>query len=519
MIWGPIRREFESTMPEKMDQDLPDPVRALTAPPCDRSAVDFESVLGEYLECVEAGGAVSPEAYLEKYPQFAEELREFFVNEGWLRDLHTPQPFFAEPIDRWIGREVGRYRITEVIGCGGMGIVYRAEDELLSRSVAIKLLASGSLASQEEIRRIRSEAAAVARLDHPHIVPIFEVGTEDGHPYLVMPLLPQDDLQKRLQHNPLEAQVAARLIYDITTAVVHAHERGVIHRDLKPANVLFSQDGRPLLADFGLAKGPRTDSLITVTGQVLGTPQYMSPEQATGNCANTPATDIYGLGAILYACLTRVPPHQGTTIAEVIRYVLEEEIIPPRNLNPTVPRELQAICIRCLQREPANRYGTASALLEDLQRYLKGEPTLAGRVGPLHAITRPLQRDSHHGVFQAWGPTLLGLGVIVFVAHLCMAFMHALDVRYLYAYYGPRMGMFACMLWLLVRVREGKFGPQSTTERPSGPFGPPTCFHSVQLTCCFGNGVYRLRRSFRCLRSFPVLGSLRPGDKRGEAVI
>jgi hypothetical protein len=277
------------------------------------------------------------------------------------------------------------YEIIEELGRGGMGVVYKARQVSLNRFVALKMILAGPYAGPEQLARFRVEAESVARLQHPGIVQIHEIGSHAGHSYLALEYVSGGTLARRCAGKPLPPAEAARLVEALARAVHYAHRRGVIHRDLKPGNVLLTEDGQPKIADFGLAKmldaGP--DSAIpsgpqTQSGAILGTPAYMAPEQAGGKRGSVgPAVDIYALGAILYECLTGRPPFQADSPVDVILKVATEEPAPPRRVEPGVPRDLEAVCLKCLHKEPAGRYASAAALGDDLSRFLAGEPTAA----------------------------------------------------------------------------------------------------------------------------------------------
>jgi serine/threonine protein kinase/outer membrane protein assembly factor BamB len=273
-------------------------------------------------------------------------------------------------------RYVGDYELIEEIARGGMGVVYRAKQASLSRVVAVKMILAGNLADESAVRRFRQEAAAAAALDHPHIVPIYEVGEQEGRHYFSMGYVPGSSLAERLKDGPLPANEAAQLVLTIAEAVQYAHDQGVIHRDLKPANILLDEQGRPRVTDFGLAKISSQDQSLTRTGQAVGTPGYMPPEQVQ-NGEIGPTADVYALGAILYALLTGRPPFQAATPLDTMLQVIAAEPASPRMLNPAVPRDLETIALKCLEKRTEWRYQTARDLANELQRFLEGEPISA----------------------------------------------------------------------------------------------------------------------------------------------
>jgi WD40 repeat protein/serine/threonine protein kinase len=324
--------------------------------------------------------------------------------------------------------DFGEYQLISELGRGGQGVVYRARQKKLNRIVALKCIPVGQFASTERVKRFRLEAEAAARLDHPGIVPVFEVGLRDGFCFYSMKLMDGGRLDQLPHGQPLPPRRAAELLVAISRTVHYAHQRGILHRDLKPANILLDSQGRPHLTDFGLARLVDQESTLTRTIGILGTPSYMAPEQALGGnvlgdssaaesgpasapdggrsvkarsglaprrepSEMTTAADVYGLGAVLYYVLTAVPPFAGGTTFETVRLVIETEPRKPSLLNPAVDRDLETICLKCLEKEPRRRYGSAEALAEELERWLRGEPILARPVGQAERVWRWCRRN------------------------------------------------------------------------------------------------------------------------------
>jgi serine/threonine-protein kinase len=371
-------------------------------------AEELDDVILAYVEAAEAGQSPDRAAWLARYPQFAAELSAFFADQDQFSSLvapiraETPRPSSSRlpeavvldaPAPLPAGCVVGGYELLEEIASGGMGVVYKARHRTLGRVVALKMIRAGSLAMPEDVARFRLEAEAAANLDHPNIVPIYDVGEHEGQPYFTMKLIDGGSLSSR---GKTGSRAAARLVAAVARAVHHAHQRGILHRDIKPANILLDPQGQPHVTDFGLAlrlsAASSTGSALTPLGLTqkgiaVGTPGYMAPEQANGPKKRvTVAADVYSLGAVLYELLTGRPPFRGETALETLVQVLEQQPPRPRALAPKVPRDLEAVCLKCLDKDPARRYPGAAALADDLQRFVDGQPVLArpaGRAGRL----------------------------------------------------------------------------------------------------------------------------------------
>src|SRR5438270_1280667 len=298
--------------------------------------------------------------------------------------------------------DLGDYELLEEIGKGGQGVVYRARQKSLNRTVALKVIGLGQWATKAHLKRFRLEAEAAASLEHPCIVPIYEVGKRGGACYFSMGLVDGGQLDAVAKREPMPLRHAAELIAKLARTVHYAHERGILHRDIKPGNILLDAKGEPHLTDFGLARLVETESTVTRTMEVLGTPSYMAPEQAVGNnAAVSSITDVYGLGAVFYQLLTGHPPFAGGTTYETIKLLLETEPRQPRRLNPIVDRDLSTICLKCIEKDPKRRYSSALALAEDLEHWLKHEPVLARRTGIFARGKKWVQRNPTSAVLAA----------------------------------------------------------------------------------------------------------------------
>jgi len=332
--------------------------------------------------CLQCGAAIS-ESSLQAYcPKCLINLAETVAHKA------APRAYVAEATGKeLLGRTFGDYELLEKIGEGGMGMVFKARQAELKRTVAVKMLRSGALASDAEVKRFWVEAQAAARLQHPNVVAIHDIGEQDGRLFFAMEYIPGRSLAEVVRRTPIAAGRAARYVKTIAETIHYAHQQGLLHRDLKPANVLIDANDKPRITDFGLAKDIAFDSTLTAPGMVLGTPSYMSPEQAAGRHKElTPASDVYSIGAILYDLLTGRPPFRAETPLDTLRQVVDTAPAAPRLVNPQVPRDLETICLKCLHKDPEHRYQTASELADDLGRFLRREPiqarppSIAGRV-------------------------------------------------------------------------------------------------------------------------------------------
>jgi WD40 repeat protein/tRNA A-37 threonylcarbamoyl transferase component Bud32 len=346
--------------------------------------------------CQSCGAALADNGSGENY------CASCFLKQGLLSSVGTQPP---TPVVEGPPPVFGSYELLEEIGRGGMGVVYKARQHSLKRTVAIKLLVSGAYSSESLLRRFQIEAESAASLQHPGIVAIYEFGENEDQPFYAMELVEGRNLSEVSGGKPLEPRRAADYVRITAEAVHYAHSRGILHRDLKPSNVLIDQNDRPRITDFGLAKQMSAKSDVTAVGQMLGSPNYAPPEQAAGKDVGV-TSDVYSLGGLLYNLLTGRPPFMAGTVQETLRLVYETDPIPPRTLNPDVPRDLDTICLKCLEKDPARRYATAQALADELNRFLKGEPILARPVSPAEQAWRWCRRH----------PALASLAATVVVA-------------------------------------------------------------------------------------------------------
>jgi eukaryotic-like serine/threonine-protein kinase len=405
-------------------------------------AVLIEQLAGDHA----SGTAADVDAVARAHPELADELRELWAVAQFAHiarepvlapnDTHTFVEALTESTPTSLPRTFGDFELIEEVGRGGMGVVYKARQLSLNRTVALKMVREAHLATDADRARFRTEAEAAAKLKHANIVTVYEVGNVGGQAYLCMEFVGGRTLAEKVRADgPLPPRAAAHLVAQIARAVASAHDAGIIHRDLKPSNILLAVDEpevsgssasglrgpllQPKVSDFGLAKRTDKSDSLTRTGAVVGTPSYMSPEQAAGRKDITPAADVYALGAILYELLTGRPPFQAAHPVDTLLLVLEQEPVPPRYLNPTVDRELEMICLKCLQKPAELRYPSAAALASDLEAHAAGRPVNAAPSGLRFFLARVFRETHHADVLENWGKLWMWHSAMIFL--LCFA--------------------------------------------------------------------------------------------------
>lgn len=452
--------------------------------------IDHDELLAELLESclqrVRAGQPADLESVIVRHPQLATDLRELWAaavlaEEFAIGDDTLDGPFASacEPTtvrvplhESHLPRPFGDYLLLEELGRGGMGVVYRAHQQSLDRTVALKMILRNDLASSVDVARFRAEAESAARLQHPHIVPVYEVGEIDRQPYFSMQLIEGTTLARHLFAGPLPGPAAAELLLPVCQAIAAAHRGGVLHRDLKPSNILIDEAGRPYVSDFGLAKRVSTSSVenrqmaaLTQTGAILGTPEYMAPEQAAGNRGEIgTATDVYSLGTMLYAMLTGRPPFQSASPVDTVLMVLEQEPLPPRLINPQADPDLEMIVLKCLQKPADLRYPTADALTADLRAYLANEPIAARSSQFTQILTRAFRETHHAVVLENWGLLWIWHSLVLLVLCLLTNLMQWQEVTSRLPYLGMwtvGLSAWAAIFW---RIRR-RAGPITFVER------------------------------------------------------
>lgn len=413
-----VCQRFEASWRDGQPAKLEEVLRAVSDK--DRTPVFVELLHLEIEYRGKRGESPDEQTYVDRFPEYSGVVQEVFARRlsgstSRIGDIRSTD-FGSRP-------NIPGYVIERPLGRGGMGAVFLAQSQALGRRVAIKIIAYTD-DSEQIAKRFQIEAEAIAKLQHPNIVQIFEIGESEGRSFLVLEFLSGGSLKERLKESPPTPGDTARLILELARAIHLAHLHGIIHRDLKPSNVLFAADGQPKITDFGLAKLTQSSVDATTTGQILGTVQYMSPEQASTSQVSAVA-DVYALGAILYEMLTGQPPFTGGSPIEILNRLTTDEVIRPRKLRPYVPPDLEAICLKCLEKEPAHRYGSADRLADDLDRFLRGEPV---RARPINGLVRTMKWVRRHPAVAG----LLAALMIVFVTGISLVawkWIDAVDQR------------------------------------------------------------------------------------------
>ncbi len=477
----------------------------------------FDDLVAEYLLAAEGGDAGPDEVWIARAGGEAERMRSFLRDHHGLRARLRAAGEASERVELggasaltlsmtcdgagnmsiggagWPDLSagttlVGDYELLGEIARGGMGVVFRARHRFLRREVALKMILAGPWAGTSDIARFRAEAQAAAQFDHIGIVPVYEFGQHEGRYYYTMALIDGPSLAQHIRQGPMAPRQAAAIMRRVAEGVAHAHSKGVIHRDLKPANVLLARRSGglassashssptpaggehlpfdPRVADFGLAKQCAGDTGLTATGQTVGTPSYMSPEQAAGRAGEVGvASDIYSLGAVLYELLTGRPPFRADTVLETLHQVCEQMPAPPRLLNAAIPVDLETICLRCLEKEPSQRYPAAQAVADELGRFLAGDSIQARSVNLVQRVARALGQRRHQEEFEGWGRATAIAGAIVFATHVAIFGLDTQPVSRVVSYWLPKTLMFVLLCLTLAGYRRHALLPANAAER------------------------------------------------------
>jgi serine/threonine-protein kinase len=470
-------------------------------------------LLGELTARLHKGDRPDIDAVCRQHPELADELRELWATAQVMEELGRSavdsrvtvdqSPAKPQAAAQSLPRDFGDYELLEEVGRGGMGVVYKARQRSLDRLVALKMILRGELASAADLARFRAEAESAARLEHPHIIPVHEVGSSDGQAYFSMKYVEGRTLSAVVKEGPLLPRDAARYVAAIARAVQHAHQQGILHRDLKPSNILIDQHDQPHVGDFGLAKRVEGGASLTRTGAIVGTPSYMAPEQAAGSRGVLgPFTDVYSLGAILYELLTGRPPFQAASAVDTLMLVLEQEPVPPRRLNPKVDRALEMICLKCLQKPADLRYESAAHLADDLDAFLRGDPVSARPSGMAYLVANLLRETHQAAVLENWGALWMWHSLVLIIlctATNALAWAGYQSVYPYLAIWTIGLGTWASIFWA---ARTYLGGPVTFVEREIAHLWAASTVGSISLF-----GVERLM-GLPVLKLTPVLGVL-----------
>ena len=445
----------------------------LSDPDFDPDEQEFARIVTNYADRAIRGESLELEQACADHPKFEKDLRDLWGTIVLTKiaadeQRHEPMPSTSELMMPRVELPFpfADYVLEAEIGRGGMGIVYRATRNSDDEQVAIKMILKGDFATEAEKKRFDAEAEAAARMDHPNIVPIYEVGEFEGRAFFCMKLILGPSLSERLMRGPMNNTRATRVMNEICGAIAYAHQQGVLHRDLKPSNILLDEDNVAYVADFGLAKQTSTrEATLTKTGALLGTPSYMAPEQASGDRARfSELTDVYALGAILYHMLTGRPPFLGATPVDTVMMVLEQDPVAPRAINQRADRQLEMICMTCMQKPQDLRYQSAGELHQDLLAVTEGRPVHA-RLGRFRQVIANLFRETHHAaVLENWGVIWMWHSLVLLVACLATQVMFWADNKDWWHYgllWTLGLGTWAVVFWMVRRT----MGPVTFVER------------------------------------------------------
>jgi eukaryotic-like serine/threonine-protein kinase len=421
---------------------------------------------------LQKGESIDIQEECRRYPEFADELKSLWgtivithaVGGEEIQSIRNGGQVDSGSWSIQLPFKLGDFELLEVVGRGGMGVVYRARQISLDREVAVKMILKDLLASHQERQRFFAEARATAKLEHPGIVPVYDVGEIDGRPYFVMKYLKGKTLYELIQSGDVTPRTAARYLEQICRAAQFAHESGIVHRDIKPSNILVDETGHARLTDFGLAKTTDSMDSLTKTGAVMGTPTYMSPEQASGRMGPIgPASDVYSLGSVLYHAITGQPPFVGKNAVDLVFKILEQDPPPPRLIAPRVDRDLEMIAVRALQKPQDLRYRSAGLMGDDLLAYLRDEP-IAARSGQFAHVLARWFRETHHApVLENWGLLWMWHSLVLILMCIVTEIMQWNDApRLSYPLlWTVGLGAWAGVFWALRR----RMGPVTFVER------------------------------------------------------